>query len=184
MSVRARLILAFLLLSVLPLTAVTLYSYGSSVAAFRAAVAGESGRMAQELTQRLDTVTADLGRQVGQVWGPDREPADADARTEPELPEQVRVVERIATMLGDSARLLDRVEFTPMPGRSPRAQPHPEPPPAPASAPAAAVAPVAPVPGVPGVPPPPPTPPRIVIDMREVMKDIEKEAAVEGMSPQ
>jgi serine phosphatase RsbU (regulator of sigma subunit) len=184
MSVRARLILAFLLLSVLPLTAVTLYSYGSSVAAFRAAVAGESGRMAQELTQRLDTVTADLGRQVGQVWGPDPERSGADAKTEPDLPAQVQVVERIATMLGDSATLLDRVEFTPMPGRTPRPQPHPEPAPAPPSPPAAVEPPVAPVPGVPGVPPPPPTPPRIVIDMREVMKDLEKDAAVEGMSPQ
>jgi len=65
MSVRTRLILAFLVLSVLPLTAVTLYSYGSSVGAFRAAVASESGRMALDLQQRLDTVTQDLGRQVG-----------------------------------------------------------------------------------------------------------------------
>ena len=72
MSVRTRLILAFLVLSVLPLTAVTLYSYGSSVGAFRAAVASESGRMAVDLQQRLDTVTADLGRQVGRAWNGNR----------------------------------------------------------------------------------------------------------------
>ena len=68
MSVRARLILAFLILSVLPLTAVTFYSYASSVRAFRAAVESESGRMALDLQQRLDTVTTDIGRQVGRLW--------------------------------------------------------------------------------------------------------------------
>ena len=57
MSVRVRLILAFLILSVLPLTAVTFYSYASSVHAFRAAVENESSRMALDLQQRLDTVT-------------------------------------------------------------------------------------------------------------------------------
>ncbi len=118
MSVRTRLIVAFLVLSVLPLTAVTLYSYGSSVGAFRAAVASESDRMAMELQQRLDTVTADLGRQVGRVWEPGRPGAADEARTEKSdgVPGDVEVVERIASMLGDSAKLLDRVEFTPAPG--------------------------------------------------------------------
>src|SRR5215213_9586522 len=104
MSVRTRLILAFLVLSVLPLTAVTLYSYGTSVGAFRAAVAGESGRMALELQQRLDTVTADLGRQVGRAWEPDPVAARQEARSERTLPGKVEVVERIASLLGDSAR--------------------------------------------------------------------------------
>src|SRR3954454_7033789 len=68
MSVRTRLVLAFLVLSVVPLSAVTLYSYTSSVRAFRAVVASESDRMAMELQQRLDTVTADIGRQVDRLW--------------------------------------------------------------------------------------------------------------------
>ena len=102
MSVRTRLIVAFLVLSVLPLTAVTLYSYGSSVGAFRAAVASESDRMAMELQQRLDTVTADLGRQVGRVWEPGRPGAADEARTEKSdgVPGDVEVVERIASMIG------------------------------------------------------------------------------------
>ena len=113
MSVRTRLILAFLVLSVVPLTAVTLYSYGSSVGAFRAAVAGESGRMALDLQQRLDTVTEDLGRQVGRAWEPDPVPAGQQAKNDDEMPGKVEVVERMASLLGDSARLLDHVEFTP-----------------------------------------------------------------------
>src|SRR5918993_1524218 len=174
MSVRTRLILAFLVLSVLPLSAVTLYSYGSSVGAFRAAVASESGRMALDLQQRLDTVTADLGRQVGRAWEPAPAPAGEEARHEGSLPGKVEVVERIATLLGDSASLLDHVEFTPTHGM-----------PAPTS-PGSGSAPTPPAPPPPSAagPPPPPSPPRIEIDMREVMAQVEKEIAAEGLPPE
>src|SRR5215218_10593136 len=183
MGVRARLILTFLLVSVLPLTAVTLYSYATSVGAFRAAVASESGRMAQDLQQRLDTVTADLGRQVGRLWEPAAATAAAGAKAEPVLPVEVRVAERMASVLGDSARLLDRVEFRPMHGGRDSHSPH------------AAQLPAPPVPPQPGAgppgspaaapaPPSPPAPPRVVIDMREIMADVEKEAAAQGVSPE
>src|SRR5215218_796569 len=181
MGVRARLILTFLLVSVLPLTAVTLYSYAASVGAFRAAVASESGRMAQDLQQRLDTVTADLGRQVGRLWEPAAATAAAGAKAEPELPVEVRVAERMASVLGDSARLLDRVEFRPMHGGRESHSPHAAQLPAP---------PVPPEPGAPGSPagapatPSAPEPPRVVIDMREIMADVEKEAAAQGVSPE
>src|ERR671912_448393 len=173
MSVRTRLILAFLVLSVLPLTAVTLYSYGSSVGAFRAAVASESGRMALDLQQRLDTVTQDLGRQVGRAWEPDPVPAGQQAKNDGGMPGKVEVVERIASLLGDSARLLDHVEFTPTHGvpapESPRSGSAPPPP-----------APAAPAAG----PPPAPLPPRVEIDMREVMAHVQKEIAAEGLPPE
>jgi serine phosphatase RsbU (regulator of sigma subunit) len=172
MSVRTRLILAFLVLSVLPLTAVTLYSYGSSVGAFRAAVASESGRMAMELQQRLDAVTADLGRQVGRAWEPNPPTAGEEA-SNASLPGKVEVVERIASLLGDSARLLDHVEFTPTHGMPAPKEPRTGSPPAPPAPPPAT-----------GVAPPPPLPPRIAIDMREVMAQVEKEVAAEGLPPE
>ncbi len=172
MSVRTRLILAFLVLSVLPLTAVTLYSYGSSVGAFRAAVASESGRMALDLQQRLDVVTADLGRQVGRAWEPNPAPAGEKAESDGHLPGKVVVVERIASLLGDSARLLDWVEFTPTHGEPP--------PPGSGSVPAPPAPPPAPAAG----PPPPPSPPRVEIDMREVMAQVEKDAVAEGLPPE
>ena len=172
MSVRTRLILAFLVLSVLPLTAVTLYSYGSSVGAFRAAVASESGRMALDLQQRLDVVTADLGRQVGRAWEPNPAPAGEKAESDGHLPGKVVVVERIASLLGDSARLLDRVEFTPTHGEPP--------PPGSGSVPAPPAPPPAPAAG----PPPPPSPPRVEIDMREVMAQVEKDVVAEGLPPE
>ena len=178
MSVRTRLILAFLVLSVLPLSAVTLYSYTSSVGAFRAAVTSESDRMAMELQQRLDAVTADLGRQVDRLWARGTASAGEEAWTERSLPEKAEVVDRIATMLGDSARLLDRVEFRPMGGRArrpPHEAPAPSPPP-PAHG-------VPPAPPAPAATPAPPVPP-VVVDMREVMAQVEKEAAAEGMPPE
>ena len=175
MSVRTRLIVAFLVLSVLPLTAVTLYSYGSSVGAFRAAVASESDRMAMELQQRLDTVTADLGRQVGRVWEPGRRGAADEARTEKSdgVPGDVEVVERIASMLGDSAKLLDRVEFTPAPGVPAHASS--------ASRFASGATSLHPLRRT-GAAPPPPVPPRVVIDMHQVMAQVEKEVARRGAS--
>jgi hypothetical protein len=67
MNLRARLILAFLLLSVVPLTAVTLYSYSSSVQAFQRAVEAEGRTTSVEMGRRMEQVTADLGRRVGQL---------------------------------------------------------------------------------------------------------------------
>ncbi|MGE0813374.1 MAG: PP2C family protein-serine/threonine phosphatase [Vicinamibacterales bacterium] len=170
MSVRTRLILAFLCLSVLPLSAVTLYSYTSSVAAFRSAVETEAGQAAEDLQVRLDTVTAELGTQVGRLWEPLAAPAAAPEDAEA-VPSEVRVIERVATMLGDSARLVDRVEFTPM-AASPEG-------PAP---PARAPLPPRPV-RAPGAPPAPPAPPatRVVVDMRQAMAGLEKELKTEGM---
>ena len=171
MSVRTRLILAFLALSVVPLSAVTLYSYSSSVGAFRAAVASESERMAADLQQRLDTVTADLGRQVGLLW----EPSVATAATrenDANPPVDVNVVERVAAVLGDSARLLERVEITPLPEQKPPSTP----PNAPADVPAP--------PAVPPAVPRPPLPPAVVIDLREAMDEVEKELAAEGVPPE
>lgn len=179
MSVRARLILAFLVLSVLPLSAVTLYSYTSSVNAFRGAVASESARMAADLQDRLDTVTADLGRQVGLLWEPGVAPGDPGGAPAPQLPAEVRVLERFATVLGDSAGLLERVEFT----TRPSAPPHPEPVPAVRPSPATGPAPPAPAPAsAPAPPAPPPAP--VVIDLHEVLTAVEKDLTAEGLSPE
>ena len=171
MSVRARLILAFLGLSVLPLSAVTLYSYISSVAAFRAAVETEAGQAASELQVRLDTVTAELGSQMGRLW----EPAAAPAADDVVEPAAFHVLERVAAMLGDSAHLIDRVEFTRLEG----APAPPVPPGSPASGRRAA-----------GPPPPPAAgasespADRLVIDMHSALASIESELAAEGVPPE
>jgi len=67
-SLRTRLILAFLLLSVVPLSAVTLYSYGTSVEAFQRAVEREAAQSASDIGHRMSMVTDDLGRRMDRVF--------------------------------------------------------------------------------------------------------------------
>src|SRR5687767_12274379 len=67
MSLRARLIVAFVLLAVVPLTAVILYSYVASERAFRAAIEAEAGALADDMRQRMGTVTADLGDRMAKL---------------------------------------------------------------------------------------------------------------------
>src|SRR3954468_7868709 len=57
MSLRVRLIVAFFLLSVVPLGAVTFYSYSSNERALREAARHETELLTSELTQRMLVVT-------------------------------------------------------------------------------------------------------------------------------
>ncbi len=64
MKLRSQLILAFLLLSVLPLSAMTLYNYRSSTAAFQRAVETEAGELADGMGDRMERVVADLDKRM------------------------------------------------------------------------------------------------------------------------
>jgi serine phosphatase RsbU (regulator of sigma subunit) len=64
MSLRTRLVLAFFLLSVVPLGAVTFYSYTNNVRALQNAAEREADLLAGELGQRMQLVTAQLSERV------------------------------------------------------------------------------------------------------------------------
>ena len=64
MTLRAKLILAFLFLAAVPLVVVTVYSYASSVDALRRTVERESGAVAEQMGERMELVAADLDRRV------------------------------------------------------------------------------------------------------------------------
>jgi serine phosphatase RsbU (regulator of sigma subunit) len=64
MSLRTRLVLAFFTLSVVPLGAVTFYSYTNNVKALRDAAEREADLLAGELGQRMQLVTAQLSERV------------------------------------------------------------------------------------------------------------------------
>src|SRR3954462_13523990 len=64
MSLRVRLIVAFFLLSVVPLAAVTFYSYASNSRALHVAAQHEAERLTGELTQRMQVVTTQIGDRV------------------------------------------------------------------------------------------------------------------------
>ncbi len=64
MSLRLRLILAFFLLSVVPLGALTFYVYRNNAQAMRETAGRETELLAGELSQRMQVVTARLTEQV------------------------------------------------------------------------------------------------------------------------
>jgi serine phosphatase RsbU (regulator of sigma subunit) len=156
MSLRTRLIIAFLLLSVVPLTAVTLLSYTSSVRAFERAAEREASEMAADVSHRMDLVTADLGRRMGRltVAGP----ADGEM-------DQAHVRQQIAPLLGDAAALVERFEFRPL------------------SAGTAGGGAGVPVPAPPPTPGAPPRPPAsvIVMDIPKLVEDARK-VGMEGLA--
>ena len=127
-SVRTRLILALLALSVLPLTAVTLLSYRSSVSAFERAAEREATEDAADVTRRMDIVTADLGERMDRMFVAAASDPDPDPNPDPE-----KIRAALMPILGETAALIDRVEFEPDAAGVPRAPeaPRPAAPPAP-----------------------------------------------------
>jgi serine phosphatase RsbU (regulator of sigma subunit) len=83
MNLRLRLIVAFFLLSVVPLGAVTLYTYTSNARAMREAAGRESEVLAGELTQRMQLVTAQLSERVGHLMDLPAEPSTETTETRP-----------------------------------------------------------------------------------------------------
>jgi serine phosphatase RsbU (regulator of sigma subunit) len=105
MSLRTRLIIAFLLLSVVPLSAVTYFTYKSWVATFESAAHREASQSAVDIGRRMERITEDVGRRMdGLFVGPGQAGTGGNA---------AGMRERIGPMLGDAALLLDRVEFHP-----------------------------------------------------------------------
>ena len=67
MKLRTRLIVAFLVLSVVPLTAVTYFSYTSQVRALQDLATREADALSSDMTQRMQLVTAELSARVEQL---------------------------------------------------------------------------------------------------------------------
>src|SRR5436190_8405888 len=124
MSLRTRLVLAFFLLSVVPLAAVTTYTYVTNVEALRVAAQREADLLAGELGQRMQLVTAQLSERVEHLMDIADLQSAADAAaalpiasasastqqsSPPSLPSTSTpaLSDSIAKMLGDSAMLLN-----------------------------------------------------------------------------
>src|SRR5512132_2706621 len=105
MSLRTRLIIAFLLLS-----AVTLVSYVSSVRAFERAAQRDATESATDVSRRMEMITADVGRRMDRLFV-----AGTGSPERPFQPDPQAVRDSLAPLLGDTAALVDRVEFHPAP---------------------------------------------------------------------
>jgi serine phosphatase RsbU (regulator of sigma subunit) len=181
MSLRTRLIIAFLLLSVVPLSAVTLFSYVSSVNAVENAARREATRDAADISQRMELITADVGRRMDRIF---------EAR--PGEPGMIATAgemrDRVGPALGETAALVDRLEFHPMddvdpdPNPDPAHDPLPEPgSPKPRASAGGPAGPRAPKPPTVGGAPPPPAAPRapptaMVIDVPGVIAEARRAA--------
>jgi serine phosphatase RsbU (regulator of sigma subunit) len=175
MNLRTRLIVAFFLLAVVPLAAVTLYAYRSNVEALRLTAEREADLLTGELGQRMQLVTAQLSLRVEHLMDvQELEEAMLDAEersaaaTVAQTPQQKTMVvqqisDTISQSLGEAAMLLNNVELQGWrPGRGGRLGSPPRPPGPPPQGDVR----LAPQPGQPppaplaaGAPPPPPPPP-------------------------
>ncbi len=193
MSLRTRLIIAFLVLSVVPLSAVTLIWYVSSVRTFERAAEREANDTARDIGRRMEMVTANLGRRMDRLFD---EAVGSGGRG---TVNGGTVEQKIAPMLGDTAALLERLEFHPSADATPNPNPDPNPevdanpngprwpsgrrgrrgfgPPPGFGEPGAFRRP----PGPPGPPGPPPPPPGvIVVDVQKAMAEAQRAAAAAG----
>ena len=156
MSLRLRLIVAFFVLSVVPLGAVTIYTYSNNVSAVRDAAAREADLLAGELTQRMQLVTAQLSERVEHLMDlPQAEvtvsakadepkpaatahpskPASATAANATPAPaasgnaDMTGMDNKVAVALGEAAMLLNNVELRGMrPGGAGPRRDNPRPP--------------------------------------------------------
>jgi serine phosphatase RsbU (regulator of sigma subunit) len=113
-NLRTKLIVAFLLISVVPLAAVTFLSYSTSLRAFKKTVEAEAGSQAAEMGRRMASVTDDLARRVDTLVGTPAGEALLAGRA-PGTPASKELSGNVASSLGESLALLDRLEFTPPP---------------------------------------------------------------------
>jgi serine phosphatase RsbU (regulator of sigma subunit) len=171
MSLRTRLIIAFLILSVVPLSAMTFAWYVSSVHTFERVAEREANDTAADIGRRMEMVTANVSRRMDRLFD---EAMIMDAKDKDKT-RPPKVEDRVAPMLGDTAALLDRLEFHPTAGPDADPNPNPEADPNPS------------VERIPGRrfhrgrgrgsfgPPPPPLPPEppqsIVVDVPKIMEE-------------
>ena len=112
MKIRTKLILAFWGLAVLPLAAITLYSYTTSLRALRSAAERESSAMASDMSSRMESVSRDLNRQI-QMFAA-LEFRRIMALDEKERTSEIKALEsRLKTQIGDNVSLLQSVQFIP-----------------------------------------------------------------------
>jgi serine phosphatase RsbU (regulator of sigma subunit) len=113
MKLRAKLILSFLGLAVVPLATITLYSYHSSRRALRTAVEQESSAMASDMSSRMESVSKDINRQIerlavfefGRIMTLDKKDRTAA---------MTALESRLKNLLGDNASFLKSLKFTPV----------------------------------------------------------------------
>ncbi len=105
MKIRAQLVLACFLLSVLPLSVIVVYSYQSSTSALKAAYWREANARTRQMDRRLSTIRGDLQQRLAEVSALPTRNGSADHTPD---------VGNILLTMGDTASLVDSLEIQPM----------------------------------------------------------------------
>jgi serine phosphatase RsbU (regulator of sigma subunit) len=170
MSLRTRLVVAFICLSVIPLSTMTGCWYLSSVTAFEQAAEREAADAAREVGRRMELVTTAVGRRMDRLFEASALSGD-DADPDPE-----RMRQQLAPMLGEAAALVDRLEYHPADQPEATAGASPLPRPAPLAQPGRAPKPPPP-PGHSTMPSAPPKPPKVIVmDVPKIMEEARRAA--------
>lgn len=109
MRIRTQLILAAFVLAVIPLAAIVTYSYHSSRRALESAYRREADRLTKQMDRRLASIRVDLDRRLQFVSALPL-PNDAGGATD---------VGSIVTAMGETASLVDALDFEPLRGGVP-----------------------------------------------------------------
>ncbi len=125
MRVRTKLILVFLFLAVVPLTVVSLYSYRSSLTAFRVVAEAESGALADDIGIRVESVRGELSRRIERLGSFPFGTMMSNEMTHARDASGPSLAERLVSEIGDAASMLEALEFKPA---APPAQSGPPPP--------------------------------------------------------
>jgi len=145
MKIRTQIALAFLFLAIVPMAAIVLYSYVSSLDTLREAAEAEAESLTADMEARMGEVRASIRRRVERVGAL---PFRTWAQVNESDAEREAIYDSVVAELGEAAPLVERFEFFPE---------HAGPPPV--------------LPGAREAPPAPPSAP-IVIDMTAMLKSV------------
>ncbi len=121
MRVRTQLIVAFVGLAVIPMAGLTLYSYVTSIRAFRQAVHAEASSTASQMGERMRSRTSTLNRRLHRL-----SQMQFDKLLGEEASEQAPVLyDFLVREMGSDVSLLESLEFRPMVSSSPPVPPLP-----------------------------------------------------------
>jgi serine phosphatase RsbU (regulator of sigma subunit) len=110
MRIRAQLALSFLAFTIIPLSGFSLYSYYTSIQAFKSVVKEESVGLAKEMGGRMEQVTRDLRHRLDRL---DRRPFDHLRARDSERPgmHPGELYAQIMDEMGEMVSLVDALEF-------------------------------------------------------------------------
>ncbi|MGZ7033043.1 MAG: hypothetical protein ACXVIJ_13870, partial [Thermoanaerobaculia bacterium] len=122
MKIRTQLVLAWFVLSILPLSAIVLYSYHSSRHALEGAYQREAQQLTSQMDRRLTSIRTDLDQRLAALSAL---PIQTIPDTKRNDPARAAVVDNILMAMGESAPLIDALEFLPTKARIAVAAPTP-----------------------------------------------------------